>query len=74
MATNFPHLYDRKQEEKTQLSIKPCYTERRKFSLQIGSSSCDQHALSKLSHQLYQLKCRHIGCHFVTSPILRQPN
>ena len=58
MATNFPHLYDGKQEEITQLSIKPGHTERRIFSLQFGSRSCDQHALSKLS-QLYQLKCQH---------------
>ena len=33
--------------------------ERRKISLQLGNSNCNQHALSKLSHQLYQLKCQH---------------
>ena len=61
MATNFPHLYDGKQEKKNKLSIKPGYTERRKpgyterrnFSFQFGSSSCDQHTLSKLSHRIF---------------------
>ena len=74
MATSFSHLYDGKQKEeeeeeennnnnnnkkKQQLSIKPGYTERRKLSLQLGSSNCNQHVLSKLSHQLYKLKCQH---------------
>ena len=48
-----------KNRKKKKLSIKPGYTERRKFSLQLGSSNCNQHALSKLSHKLYQLKCQH---------------
>ena len=49
----------KKKKQKKQLSIKPGYTERRKFSLQLGSSNCNQHALSKLSHQLYKLECQH---------------
>ena len=47
------------RKKKKRLSIKPVYTERRKFSLQVGSNNSNQHALSKLSHQLYQLKCQH---------------
>ena len=58
MATNFPHLYDGREKKKKQLSIKPGYTERRKFSLQLAAVT-NQHALSKLFHQLYQLKCQH---------------
>ena len=51
-GNNFSHLYDGKQETK-QFSIKPGYTERRNFSVQFGSSSCDQHTLSKLSHRIF---------------------
>ena len=47
-----------KNRKKKELSIKPGYTERRKFSLQLGSSNCNQHALSELSYKLYQLKCQ----------------
>ena len=47
--------------------------------LQLGSNNCNQHALSKLSTlsvKMATLPCcgRHIGCHFMKSPILRQPN
>ena len=52
-------LYDKENRKKKKMSIKPGYTERRNFSLQLGSSNCNQHALSKLSHKLYQLKCQH---------------
>ena len=48
----------KKRENKTIVDQTWIYGKKR-ISLQLGSSNCNQHALSKLSHQLYQLKCQH---------------
>ena len=46
-----------------------------KKSFQFDSCSCDRHALSNFFKMSTLLCCGlHIGWHFVTSPILRQPN